>query len=112
MKQLDKLRALIESGNFPNNFPEFGGANLIITKDKYRNYHEGDLIVYSEHAAALSWLVIQLKKIYDEEINYMNKYDFYPSIGKLINQTLTRQELLFEVMLNIVDELEKEWGKK
>lgn len=112
MKQLDKLRALIESGKFPNNFPEFGGANLIITKDKNRNYHEGDLIVYSEHAAALSWLVIQLKKIYDEEINYINKYDFYPSIGKLINQTLTRQELLFEVMLNIVDELEKEWGKK
>ena len=42
----------------------------------------------------------------------MNKYDFYPLIGKLINQTLTRQELLFEVMLNIVDELENEWGKK
>ena len=106
------MRAVIESGNFPNKFPEFGGANLIITKDKNRNYHEGDIIVFSEHAPALSWLVIQLKNIYDKEIDYINKYDFYPSIGKLINQTLTRQELLFEVMLNIVDELEKEWGKK
>lgn len=112
MKELDKLRAVIESGNFPNKFPEFGGANLIITNDKNRNYHEGDIVVFSEHAPALSWQVIQLKKIFDEEIDYMNKYDFYPSIGKLINQTLTRQELLFEVMLNIVDELEKEWGKK
>jgi hypothetical protein len=112
MKELDKLRTLIESGKFPNKFPEFGGANLIITKDKNRNYHEGDIVVFSEHASALSWLVIELKKIYDNEIDYINKYDFYPSIGKLINQTLTRQELLFEVMLNIVDELEKEWGKK
>lgn len=112
MKELDKLRAVIESGNFPNNFPEFGGANLIITKDKNRNYHKGDIVVFSEHAPALSWLVIQLKNIYEKEIDYLNKYDFYPSIGKLINQTLTRQEFLFEVMLNIVDELEKEWGKK
>ena len=112
MKELDKLRAVIESGNFPNNFPEFGGANLIITKDQNRNYPKGDIVVFSEHAPALSWLVIQLKKIYEKEIDYLNKYDFYPSIGKLINQTLTRQELLFEVMLNIVDELEKEWGKK
>ena len=112
MKELDKLRAIIERGTFPNKFPEFGGANLIITKDKNRNYHEGDIVVYSEHAPALSWLVIQLKKIYDEEIDHMNKYDFYPSIGKLINQTLTKQELLFEVMLNIIDELEADWGKK
>jgi hypothetical protein len=112
MKKLDKLRALIESGKFPKKFPEFGGANLIITKDKNRNYHEGDIVVFSEHAPALSWLVIQLNKIYDEEIDYINKYDFYPSIGKLINRTLTKQELLFEVMLNIVGELEKEWGKK
>ena len=112
MKELDKLRALIESGKFPSKYPEFGGANLIITKDKKRNYHECDIVVFSEHASALSWLVIKLKKIYDKEIDYANKYDFYPSIGKLINQTLTSQGLLFEVMLNIVDELEKEWGKK
>lgn len=60
MKELDKLRAVIESGNFPNKFPEFGGANLIITKDKNRNYHEGDIVVFSEHApgfrqAATRW---------------------------------------------------------
>ena len=112
MRKLDELREIIESGKFPNKFPEFGGANLIITKNKNRNYHEGDIIVYSEHAPALSWLVVELKKIFDLEINYINKYDFYPSIGKLINQTLTRQELVFEVMLNIVDEIENEWVKK
>ena len=112
MLSISELRKTISTGKFPNDFPHFGGANLIITNDPNRNGYEHDIIICSEHASALSWLVTELKKIYNDEIDYMNKYDFYPSIGKLINQTLTRQELLFEVMLNIVDELEKEWGKK
>lgn len=112
MKKLDELRQIIEKGEFPNKFPEFGGANLIITKNEKRNFHEGDIIVHSEHASALSWLVIELKKIYDSEIDSISKYDFYPSIGKLILKTLTKQEYLFEVMLNIVDEIEQDWGTK
>ena len=83
MKKLNAIRQLIEEGKFPKTFPEFGGANLIITKNKNRNFHEGDVMVYSEHAPALSWLVTELAKIYNSEIDYLNKYDFYPSIGKL-----------------------------
>lgn len=112
MKKLSTLRQQIEKGKFPKKFPEFGGANLIITKDVNRNYYDHDIVVYSEHASALSWLVTELKNIYDSEIDYLNKYDFYPSIGIIINNTLTRQELLFETMLHIVDEIEKEWGTK
>jgi hypothetical protein len=112
MEKLNLLRRKIENGGFPNNFPEFGGANLIITKDKNRNFHEGDIVVYSDHAPALSWLVIELKNIYETEIDYVNKYDFYPSIGKLILKTLTKQENLFETMLNIIDEIEENWGNK
>jgi hypothetical protein len=112
MEKLKSLRETIEQGKFPNVYPEFAGANLIITKDSNRNSWEGDIVVYTEHASALSWLVVQLKHIYDSEIDRLSKYDFYPSIGKLINQTLTRQELIFEVMLLIVDEIEVDWGSK
>jgi hypothetical protein len=112
MNKLENLRQLIEKGKFPKSFPEFGGANLIITKDLNRNFYDNDVVVYSEHAPALSWLVIELKEIYDSEIDYLNKYDFYPSIGELINKTLKRQEYLFETMLDIIDEIEKEWGTK
>jgi hypothetical protein len=77
MNKLDKLRKRIEKGKFPSKFPEFGGANLIITVDPLRSHHDLDVMVYSEHAGALSWLVMELKKIYDEDIDYMNKYRFY-----------------------------------
>tara|TARA_B110000046_G_C12961834_1_gene384914 strand:- start:739 stop:1083 length:345 start_codon:yes stop_codon:yes gene_type:complete len=114
MKKLDNLRLLIEKGKFPKIFPEFAGADLIITKDieRFKEQKEHHVVVYSEHAPALSWLVTKLKKIYVSEINYINKYDFYPSIGILMNNKLKRQEFLFETMLYIVDEIEKKCGTK
>ena len=110
--KIKELKTKINAGQFPSNFPHFGGSNLIITNDAQRNFHDGDIVVYSEHASALSWLVTELKKIYHEEIDSLNKYDFYPYIGQLINNTLKRQELLFETMLHVVEEIESDWGLK
>ncbi len=108
--KLEILKTKINSGQFPDDYPHFGGANLIITDSPNRNYHDGDIVVYSMHATALSWLVFELKEIYNNEIDYINKYDFYPYIGALINNTLKRQEPLFETMLLVVEEIESEWG--
>ncbi len=110
--KINELKTKINSGQFPSEFPHFGGANLIITNDPNRNGYEHDTIIYSEHASALSWLVVELKKIYNDEIDSINKYDFYPYIGQLINNTLKRQELLFETMLHVVEEIENDWGLK
>lgn len=112
MNKLTELKNLITQGKFPNKYPEFGGANLIITSNSKRNFHDGDIVVYSEHAPAISWLVIELKKIYDSDLNYLNKYDFYPYIGELINRKLITQELIFETMLHVIDQIENDWGAK
>ncbi len=109
-KSITELKTLIEQGKFPKKFRHFGGANLIITDDPNRNFHEGDVVVYSLHAGPLSWLVEQLKEIYLEKMDYMNKYEFYPSIGKMINNRLKDDGLLFDVMLSIVDDVEEKWG--
>lgn len=112
MDKIDKLKAQINNGKFPAEYPHFGGANLIITNDPQRNFHDGDILIFSEHASALSWLVIELKNIYGDEIDSLNKYHFYPYIGELIQNTLKRQELLFETMLHVVEEIERDWGVK
>ncbi|MFZ9294904.1 MAG: hypothetical protein ACO259_01655 [Bacteroidia bacterium] len=112
MKELDILRQKIKNGQIPKRFPEFGGANLIITKNQNRNFHEDDVVVYSDHASALSWLVVELKHIYSSEIDYINKYDFYPGIGNIIIRALTEQKSLSEILLHILDEVENNWGEK
>lgn len=107
---ISNLKDLINSGKFPKEFSHFGGADLIITDDENRNFHEGDIFVYSEHASALSWLVVELKKIYDGSLNFRNKYNFYPYIGELIQASVKAHDDLFETMLFVVDKIEEDWG--
>jgi hypothetical protein len=110
MNPIHELKLKINSGNFPTDFPHFGGANLIITNDPNRNFHDGDVVVYTNHAAALSWLVVELKKIYDESLNFRNKYDFYPYIGQLIQASVKHNDDLFETMLFVVEKIEEDWN--
>ncbi|MEN9998845.1 MAG: hypothetical protein RI922_1835 [Bacteroidota bacterium] len=112
MSKLSELRHTIDSITFPSQFKHFGGAELIITNDKNRGYREGDTVIYTNHASALSWLVVQLKEIYKDEIHAGNKYDFYPLIGQLIQESLTNEAELIDSMLYVVDEIEKAWGSK
>jgi hypothetical protein len=112
MKKLDNLRQIIKNREFPKSFQEFGGANLIITDDIKRKHYEHDVVVYSKHAPELSWLVFELKEIYNSDIDYINKYAFYPSIGELMNNKLKNEVSIVETMIYIVDEIEKVWGIK
>ena len=106
---IELLKSIVEQGKFPTDFPHFGGANLIITDDPKRNFHEGDTVIYSEHASALSWLVVQLKEIYNSELDYINKYDFYPYIGKLIQSSINANDELLETMLFVVEKIKEDW---
>ena len=112
MKQIENLRTVINRGQFPKELSHFGGADLIITNDPKRSFREGTVVVYTEHAAALSWLVFELKKIYDSKLNAANKYEFYPYIGELIEASLKANDDLFETMLFVVDKIEEDWGTK
>jgi hypothetical protein len=112
MNEIEKLKSLIDQGKFPTDNPHFGGADLIITNDPNRSFREGTVVVYTEHAAALSWLVFELKKIYDSKLNAANKYDFYPYIGELIQASVKAYDDLFETMLFVVDKIEGDWGNE
>ena len=106
---MKELKEKINSGQFPKDFSHFGGADLIITNNSNRSFREGTVVVYTEHAAALSWLVFELKKIYDSKLNSSNKYEFYPYIGVLIQSSVNAYDDLFETMLFVVDKIEEDW---
>lgn len=71
----------------------FQGANLVITNDKINaeyiaESHPQDIIVFTNDALELSWLVFKLKDLFQEDIDYMNKYYFYTHIGLLFNKAI------------------------
>ena len=83
----------------------FQGANLIVTNDKTRKSKPQDIIVFTNDAIELSWLVFKLKDLFQEDIDYVNKYSFYTYIGELINKAIKKGLNLKEQMLYVIDNL-------
>ncbi len=108
--KIQTLKSIVEQGKFPKKHKHFAGAGLIITDDPTYTGHDDDIVVCTDHAGALGWLVYELKEIYNEKIDYMNKYDFYPSIGLKIKEEFSNDGELIDVMLSVIDEIERRWS--
>ena len=106
---LENLKENLSASNYPVNYPHFGGAGLIITNNPARNSHEGDLVVYTEHAGAISWLIIQLKGIYEYALDYSNKYEFYQSIGQFAIEAIQSGQTLTEILHTITEKVTDSW---
>ena len=109
-KKLQALENKISSGKIQQSKTLFGGANLIIQdielKTKYKNHHQSypqDVLVFTKHHREYSWLVFQLKAIFGDEIDSMNKYVFYPMIGEIINKGEKKKWSIEVTMLNVVN---------
>lgn len=108
---IDILIQEIERGSFPQEHEHFGGANLILTDNPEHPHNAHDVVVLTKHAGALSWLVFQLKHIYSDKIDYMNKFVFYPTIGELMIESMNANDDLFETMLYVVRKIDEHWGR-
>ena len=106
---LENLKENLSASNYPVNYPHFGGAGLIITNNPARNSHEGDILVCTEHAGAISWLIIQLKGIYEDVLDYSNKYEFYQSIGQFANEAIQSGHALPEILQIITEKVTDSW---
>ena len=99
----------------------WGGADVLINTRLLKKHKEwlGDQplvlsfqstlpmrrVVITKYAVELTWLFIQLRKLYYERIDSVSKYDFYGELAQkaidVINETDTKcsvEELLFEVL--------------
>lgn len=109
INEYEELISKINKGQFPAVHQHFGGANLIVTDEPDRPFHYGDVVVYSMHAGALSWLVEELASIKSAQLNYSVKYEFYPRIGELLNEELSQNEDIIDVMISVVETINREW---
>ena len=100
--------------NIPKSNELFGGANLIITKDDYSIYHKDhnkrypkDLVIRTKFCEELSWFVFELKEIYSETLDYINKYDFYNLVGETINKSFSQKKNIYEVISDTLSVCQK-----
>ena len=112
IQSISEIRFTIENGLIPKSSETFGGANLIITSNVNSQYtlahnerYPQDIIVRSEYYLELSWLVFSLKDVFIEELNYTNKYGFYPLIGEIMIREFAKNQTLSQVCLIVIDEV-------
>lgn len=72
----------------------FGGAGIIVTdkpiepvkNDSDQWYGYNDIYVVTPFAKELSWTIVQLRDIYGDNLDYMNKEEFYGNIAEAANK--------------------------
>ena len=107
---LNKTKQVIENSDYPKRHKFFAGANLIITNDPNRNHHKDDILVVTQYANEISWLIYQLKEIFSDEIDYGNKYTFYPYVGEIILKEISKDNNLNLILKNILQTIEDSYG--
>jgi hypothetical protein len=112
VKLLETLE-IIKRGDYPKEQRPFEGADIVITDQPVeplpedanwllRGRHDNYVWVVTDHVSELSWLVYQLKEVFWDELDYFNKYAFYPGLGNTMNEALQRKNTLKEIMLYTV----------
>lgn len=88
----------------------FGGDISIVSKlPTQKNSFYGDpLYVVTKFSKELSWLIYKLKEIFNEDLDYVNKYPFYGRTAECANKSIREnRENLKKILLDILDEAEK-----
>ena len=93
-EELKSLRELIAKQNvtrLSENTENFQGADIIVSNDPecpssngWRDYTR----VITPFSKEVSWLIFQLKEIFQEELDYMNKYPFYGALAEAANAAI------------------------
>lgn len=116
MKQekIDILRECILTKDITNeakNSILFGGADISIVPElpTQKNSFYGDpLFVVTRFPKELSWLIYQLKEIFIDDLDYINKYPFYIQLAESANKSISiNNENLTSILIAILDEAEK-----
>jgi hypothetical protein len=99
---LNEVKASILNLDIPKSEEEFGGAGLIVTQDPNWTGDGTVVVVLTPFAAEISWLIFQLKVIYDYQVNYM-------ALGEAANQAIQEGKDLRGILTAIVTRSERGW---
>ncbi len=116
MKQekIDVLREFILTKDITNEAKKtilFGGADIsIVSKlpDQKNSFYGDPQFVVTKFSKELSWLIFQLKELFKEDLDYMNKYPFYGRLAESANKSISiDSQNLTKILLDILEEAEK-----
>lgn len=116
-EQLEKIRKEIDAETYKDyNGPLWGGASVMICKEPtaedtaWLNRSAEHQLITSPHAKALSWCMHELKKVFEDYIQGMNKFYFYGTIAENLQRAIEQHgndadDVLLHGMVDTADEM-------
>ena len=112
-EELKSLRELIAKQNvtkLSENTENFQGADIIVSNDPEcpsTNGWSDYTRVITPFCKEVSWLIFQLKEIFRDELDYMNKYPFYGALAEAANAAIKEgSNNLNAVLVAMIDRAE------
>lgn len=109
---LASIEDFITSETIPHDGDLFSGAGLIVTDDPKRNREDGDVFVLSPFARQISWVIFQMKSVFSDEIDHLNKLTFYPALGRSANAAMQAELPENDVFRSIIAEAKNFWSNR
>lgn len=110
MKSLRELIATQDVSKMSENTENFRGADIIVSDDPEcpsSNGWSDYTRVITPFCKEVSWLILQLKDTFREELDYMNKYQFYGALAEAANAAIKEDSNnLNSVLVAIIDRAE------
>ena len=110
MKSLRELIATQDVSKMSENTENFRGADIIVSDDPEcpsSNGWSDYTRVITPFCKEVSWLILQLKDTFREELDYMNKYQFYGALAEAANAAIKKDSNnLSSVLVAIIDRAE------
>lgn len=111
--ELLKMKEELKSGEFNWKRRElFGGADVIVCKEKL-DIETNKIMVISNFAIEISTLIFELKDLFKEQLDYLNKYEFYGRIAIAANRFIAKNGDSIGVLEAMIEEainIDREWG--
>lgn len=109
---LTSVEEFITTKQVPKDGGLFAGAGLIVAEDADRTHHEGDVLVVSPLARQISWAVFQMKSVFCDELDHINKLSFYPALGRAALGAIQAGKPDTEILMAVVNEAKDFWSNR
>jgi hypothetical protein len=110
IQRLQHIQDTVRKGKFPLQHELLVNDDLCISTHANIPLTPDQLLILSEYAPQISWLIKELADVYEEELSRNLSHDFYYNIGEAANKAISDQKDVFDILESVIIASE-EWSK-
>jgi hypothetical protein len=109
LELLLELTEKVRKGKFPVHHELFSNAEITVATSVKQETSKQ--LIISEYAPQISWLIVELQKVLEEELIRAARHDFYCKLATAANKAILEKKDIFDILEQIILQAEA-WAKE